>query len=175
MWRCQWRQSFPARYNIAAGLITQLVTNVAGIDYVTNQEGWITREGSDDEEDETLRSRAIGKWSQLSVGGGRDAYIAWAQEIPGAVAVQVDDEHPRGQGTIDVIITGTVGLPTPELIAEVQTHIDQRRPLCADVLVIGPEPVVIDFDVVLHVHPEHGDLAEIKTKAEETLMQCSAM
>jgi len=158
-----------ARYNVGAGQISQLVTFVAGVDYVTNAAAWITREGADDETDDSLRARAKGKWSQLSVGGTRDAYIAWAQEVPGVVVVRVDDQLPRGQGTVDAIITGSAGLPTQDLIDQVQARIDERKPLCADVLVIGPAPVTVDFDVTLHVHRDYGDLAEIQAEAEEII------
>ncbi len=158
-----------AQYNVGAGQINQLVTFIPGVDYVTNAADWITREGTDDETDESLRFRAKGKWSQLSAGGGRDAYIAWAQEVTGVVVVQIDDQHPRGQGTVDVIITGAAGLPTQDLIDQVQAHINARRPLCADVLVLGPTPVEVDFDVTLHVHPDYGDLDEIRAEAEEII------
>ncbi|MDQ7790234.1 MAG: baseplate J/gp47 family protein [Eubacteriales bacterium] len=158
-----------ARHNVGSGQINQLVTPVAGIDYVTNTEGWITREGTDDETDESLRARTKNAWSKLSVGGGRDAYIAWAQDIPGVIVVRVSDEHPRGQGTVDVIITGSAGLPTQDLIDQVQAHIDERKPLLADVLALGPVPVPVAFDVTLIVHPDYGGLAEIQARAEEII------
>jgi uncharacterized phage protein gp47/JayE len=158
-----------AKYNAGSGQISELVTYIAGIDYVTNTADWITREGTDDETDDALRARVKAKWSQLSAGGTRDAYIAWAQEVPGVVVVRVDDQLPRGQGTVDVIITGSAGLPTQDLVDQVQAHIDERKPLCADVLVMGPTPVYVDFDVTLHVHPDHGDLAEIQAEAEDII------
>lgn len=158
-----------AAYNVGSDIITQMVTNIAGVDYVTNAADWITREGTDDETDEALRARVKGKWRQLSSGGGRDAYIAWAQEVTGVVVVQVDDQQPRGQGTVDVIITGSAGLPTQDLIDQTQAYIDERKPLCTDVLVVGPTPVTVDITATLHVHPDYGDLAEIQAEAEEII------
>jgi uncharacterized phage protein gp47/JayE len=160
-----------ARYNVGGGQINELVTYIAGIDYVTNTADWITREGTDDETDDELRARVKAKWAQLSVGGGRDAYIAWAQEVPGVVVVQVDDNQPRGQGTVDVIITGTAGLPSQALIDEVQARINERKPLCADVLVVAPTPVVVDITATVYVHPVYGDLTEIQAQAASIIDQ----
>lgn len=158
-----------ANYNVGTGLITQLVTYIPGIETVTNGEDWITREGTDDEGDESLRARAKNKWIELSASGGRDAYIGWAKSINGVASVQVDDTQPRGQGTVDVIITGTAGIPTQALIDEVQAHVNKKKPLCTDVLVLGPAPVEIYFDVILHLHPDYGDLATAEAQAREII------
>ncbi|MCL6479370.1 MAG: baseplate J/gp47 family protein [Peptococcaceae bacterium] len=157
------------KYNVGSGQINQLLTNIPGIDYVRNDEDWITREGADEEDDESLRTRGKGKWNELSVGGGRDAYISWAKSITGVAMVEVDDNHPRGQGTVDVIITSSAGVPTQDLIDQVQAYINQKRPLCADVLVLGPTPVPVNWDIVLYVHPEYGDLAGIQAQGEDII------
>lgn len=155
-----------AEYNVGAGLITHLITYIPGIDYVTNPENWITLEGTDTELDDDLRARAKRKWNQLAKGGTRDAYIAWAEEIPGVITVHVDDNFPRGQGTVDVIITSSAGMPSQELVAQVQAYLDEHRPLCANVQVIAPTPLPIDIDAVLYVHPDYGDLVEIESSAQ---------
>lgn len=156
-------------YNIGSGQITELLTNIAGIDYIRNDEGWITREGTDEESDESLRARAKGKWSQLSTGGGRDAYVAWAQEITGVVVVQVDDNHPRGQGTVDVIVTGTAGLPTQNLVDQVQAYLDIKKPVCTDVLAVAPTPLAVNYEAVIYIHPQLGDTALVQSEAEEII------
>jgi len=158
-----------AEYNVGTGLITHLMTYIPGIDYVTNPENWITLEGTDTEPDDDLRARTKRKWHQLSTGGTKNAYIAWAEEIPGVVTVHVDDNFPRGQGTVDVIITSSAGMPSQELVAQVQAHLDEHRPLCANVQVIAPTPLPVDIDVELYVHPDYGDLAEIESSAQVIL------
>lgn len=158
-----------AAANVGADQITEIITPVAGIEYVHNAEDWITREGSDEEDDESLRARALAKWDQLAVGPGDAVYQAWAQEIPGVVVVQVDSQHPRGEGSVDVIITSTAGMPTPQLIAEVQAYIDERKPGAANVLVLAPDPITVDFEIILYVHPEHGDLEEIPAEGAEII------
>ena len=39
----------------------------------------------------------------------------------------VDDQHPRGQGTVDVIVIGTAGAASAELIQQAQQAIDTLR------------------------------------------------
>lgn len=154
-----------AKFNVGSGQITEIITPVAGIDYVTNNAGWITREGSDEEDDESLRARAMGRWNELAIGPGDAAYRNMAAQVPGVATVQIDSHHPRGQGTVDVIISGTSGMPTPALIQEVQAVIDENKALCADVLVVAPEPVEVDWDVLIYAHRDYGDLQEIQAEA----------
>ena len=156
-------------YNVGSDQIKKLLTNVPGVDYLTHDEEWISREGTDTEPDESLRRRARDRWSQLSQGAGDEAYVSWAQEIPGVVAVNVDSQHPRGQGTVDVIITGAAGIPSDDLVSRVQEHLDAKKSLVADLLVIKPEPVPVDFDVMLYLHPDYGDEQEAKAEAENVL------
>ncbi|WP_027364027.1 baseplate J/gp47 family protein [Desulfotruncus alcoholivorax] len=156
-------------YNVGEGMINKLLTNVPGVDYVTNSESWVTREGTDTESDDSLRQRAKDRWSQLSQGAGDDAYISWAQEIPGVVVVNVDSQHPRGQGTVDVIITGTAGIPSDDLVSTVQEYLDKKKSLIADLLVIKPEPVQVDFEVILYLDPDYGDESEIQAEAESVI------
>ncbi|TEB09132.1 baseplate J/gp47 family protein [Pelotomaculum propionicicum] len=167
-----------AAYNVGAGQITFLLTYIDGIDYVRNDDGWITREGTDDEDDESLRARAKKKWNTLSVGPGADAYRYWASQVPGTVVIDVDDQHPRGQGSIDVIIASTSGIPTQSLIDAAQAMLDKKKALCANVLAVGVEPVVVDWDVILYVDHELADLNEedrteqlaaIKAQGEEII------
>jgi len=158
-----------AEYNVGADMITEMVTNIDGVDYIRNEDDWITREGADTESDESLRQRAQAKWNELAQGGIDNSYKSWAQSIPGVVVVQVDSQHPRGQGTVDVIITGTGGIPSDDLIAQVQERLDQKKSLVADVLVIKPEPVQVDFDVVLYLNPDYGEEDAVKAEAEQII------
>jgi uncharacterized phage protein gp47/JayE len=135
-----------ARYNLPLGTITEIVTYVDGVDEIIHdlppgRDTWITQPGCDEETDEALRRRCLLRWSELTYGATRDAYIAWAMSVQGVSDCAVLDRFPRGPGTVDVVIMGTSGLPSPELIKTVRMVIDQRRPICADVLVRGPKPV----------------------------------
>lgn len=159
-----------SKHNVDSDMITELVTNVPGIDYITNVSSWITREGTDIESTPSLINRARNKWDTISIGPGEGAYISAAQEVPGVYVIDVI-EHPRGEGTIDVVIAGPTGIPSLELLDEVQEKLNKRRALCADVQAFPPEPVEVDFDIQLIVHPDFGDLDDIEQQAREMIDQ----
>lgn len=160
------RAEFPgSRYNVGPGYITTLVTYIQGVDYVRNDEGWITSEGADEEDDESLRQRYFLRWQELAQGGTKQAYISWAMQVPGVVDVSVNDAFPRGPGTVDVIIVGPDGLPTQALIDAVAAYIEQRRPLCANVVVKGPVLVPADVAVSLTVNQSYGEPAAVEAEA----------
>jgi uncharacterized phage protein gp47/JayE len=125
-------------YNVAPGAICEFVTVIPGVEAVTNPADGLVIEGLDDEDPESLRNRAQLQWPSLSRGAVREAYEAWAREVPGVVDVQVDDEHPRGDGSVDVTIVGQAGAPTPDLLDEVDAHIRSKIPNCVNLLVKGP-------------------------------------
>jgi len=139
-----------SEYNVGVNTITRLVTPVSGISVVTNTD-WLNntfdppvsipymkREGTDVESDERLRQRAIGIWETVGIGGTRTAYQTWALSVQGVIAASVLDDFPFGPGTIGVVIVGPNGVPSPQLIQDVYDYIKLRKPLTADVRVLGP-------------------------------------
>jgi len=85
---------------------------------------WITREGSDTEDDESARVRTLRSWSELAKRPIEDTFINTAESVPGVLFAQADCNHPRGQGTVDVIVTGTAGEATEGLLEEVRKAVD---------------------------------------------------
>ena len=71
--------------------------------------------------------------------------------MPGITKVRVLDQHPRGQGTVDVVVAPASGSPTAAQIALAQALVDVRRPVTADVLVIAPTVQPTDLTVQLYV------------------------
>ena len=55
-----------SRYNVPEAQITRSLTFLNGIDGISNGEDWIVREGSDTEDDESLRTRGLRSWSELA-------------------------------------------------------------------------------------------------------------
>ena len=151
-------------YNVGQGYITVLETYIPGVASVTNGADWITSGGTDDETDEALRERYFLKWDELAQGGTDDSYRGWARNA-GAVSVAVNSQAPRGQGTVDVIITGPTGAPSADLISQVQAYIDQRRPNVADVLVKGPTAVTVDVVATIVMPADTGDAAAAQAAA----------
>ena len=136
-------------YNVGAGSITVMKTYINGISAVTNRPDWITTVGVDEESDEELRSRGFLAWEELSQGGIAAAYISWAKAVTGVVSAFVDDNLPRGEGTIDVYILGQSGPPDTALIKAAQLHINDQVPIGADPLVRAPGIVTVNMDLII--------------------------
>jgi uncharacterized phage protein gp47/JayE len=158
--------------NATAGQISQIVTVIPGVDGVENRAGWITSEGSDQELDEPLRLRYQLAWKALS-GCTKYAYEAWALEVTGVVGAKILDQHPRGQGTIDVVITGSAGVPTGLLLDAVTANIlgtgnaDEKQPINDDVLVRGVTGVNVDY--VAEFELTSGDPDQVMTIIENRI------
>ena len=162
-------EDYGAGANATAGQICEIVTVIPGVDGVENREGWLTAEGVDAELDDPLRERYALAWMALS-GCTKYAYLAWARSVTGVVSAKIMDQHPRGQGTVDVVIMGSAGVPTDGLIAAVHTKIygtgnnDDLYPINDDVLVKGPTPVNVTITAELEI--SSGDPATILALAE---------
>ncbi len=150
--------------NVTAGMITEIATAIPGIDAVENRVEWLLSEGTDKEDDGSLQERYRLAWMDVN-GATKYAYESWARGINGVIAVKIMDNHPRGQGTVDVIVRGTAGQPTVELIEAVDAVVQENRPINDDVLVRGPDPV----DVVLEADLEltDGNPSAIIAEAED--------
>ena len=109
-------ESAGSDYNVPAGKITQSLIHIEGVTGITNAEDWITREGSDIEDIESLRSRALNSFSDLATNPTAAKYKSVCEAVEGVLYVSVDDQHPRGQGTIDIIVTSSTGSATQALL-----------------------------------------------------------
>jgi len=154
-----------AGYNVSAGKITRLATFHVGIDWVTNEEGWITHEGTDREDDESLRRRSQARYIGLSLGGTREMYQALAEEVDGVGRARVDTDHPRGEGTIDVIIIGTEGVPSSGVVDNVQAKLEAEGSAIADILVSPVEALIVDINATLYIDDRYGDEEKIEQEA----------
>jgi uncharacterized phage protein gp47/JayE len=140
--------------NATAGQISEISTVISGVDAVENRVGWLTSEGSDAEGDDSLRLRYQLAWKKLN-GCTKYAYEAWAREVTGVVSATVLDQHPRGEGTVDVLIVGPAGIPTQQLLDAVSVNIqgtgngDEKYPINDDVEIRGPVPVNVSFTAEL--------------------------
>ena len=149
--------------NAAVGQICDLATPVEGILGVTNTADWLLEEGADAENDASLQRRYVLAW-QSKAGVTRAAYEAAALSVPGVVDVYVADQHPRGEGTVDVVVMGTAGMPTEKLLADVRAALDAAIVINHDLLVRAPEPVNVTVRAVLELLS--GDADAIRAEAE---------
>ena len=103
-------------------------------------------------------------------GGNKYDYVRWALQVPGVSAAWCYP-HRRGPGRVDVVIISGEGMPSPELVAAVQEHIDALRPVaCPDFLALGPVSRVVDVGAALRLVPGYT-LAALRSQAEAVLSQ----
>lgn len=139
-----------SRYNVPEAQITRTLTYIGEVE-ITNGEGWITQEGSDTEDDESARTRTLRAWSELALVPLRDTYVNVCEAISGVLYVTVNDQHPRGQGTVDVIVTSEVGAASEDLLAQCRAVCEAIREPDTDVLVKSAEIVYTDINVTVTI------------------------
>lgn len=159
-------EDYGAAANASVGQICELVTPVTGISGVNNPADWLTSEGADEEADASLQRRYALQW-QANNGCTKFAYMAWALSVPGVASVSILDRHPRGQGTVDIVVRGADVLPTEALLQKVREAVAPNVPINDDWLVKGPVPVAVAIDGVLEY--TDGDPDAITTQAESRL------
>ena len=163
-----------SRYNVPEGQITRSLTFLNGIDEITNGADWITREGSDTEDDESARTRTLRSWSELAQRAIEDAFINTAEGVPGVLFAQADCDHPRGQGTVDVIVTGTAGEATEGLLKLVREAVDNIAGPYDNILVKSSITVAQDISVTVTTADAATD-EEIKGRVHSILAELLAV
>lgn len=133
--------------NVAAGSIGQ--SNSLRITKVTNPAD--AEGGYDREDDETLRERALEHIRTPAISGNIAHYIQWTKEVPGVDKVRVFD-LARGNGTVDVVLIADGNEAAPQsLVESVKAHIEEVRPIGADVLVESAQAVEIHTEAEITV------------------------
>lgn len=152
--------------NADASTSLTLVNPIAGVNSTCAVAvGGITN-GSDVEDDESLRARLLLRIQQPPHGGAAYDYEGWALEVPGVTRAWVYPQQ-LGIGTVTVIFVRDNDasiIPDAAEVTAVQDYIDERRPVTADVTVVAPTPVELDFTI--SVTP---NTAAIKAAIEDEL------
>jgi len=103
--------------------------------------------------DEDLQARVLDYFRRPPAGGNKYDYVKWALETPGVKRAWCLPQA-FGYGTVAVVITSDpdqtgTEIPTAELIAEVQAHIDDLRPTRAKYTrVMAPEIITQDVQML---------------------------
>lgn len=136
--------------NRTTGQVLTLATPVAGV-----QAGAVASAlsgGADIEDDESLRTRLITRIQTPPHGGSAADYVAWALEVPGVTRAWC---YPLelGEGTVSVRFMRDLdagsAIPDAGEVAAVQAHIDQVRPVTAQVTVVAPVAAPLDFTITV--------------------------
>ncbi len=137
--------------NLAAGTALSLVSPIAGLNAQATVGAGGLVGGADAETDAALRGRLLARIQAPPHGGTATDYIAWALEVPGVTRAWC---YPRelGLGTVTVrfVRDDDAGIiPDAGEVQAVQDHIDSVRPVTADVTVVAPIAVPLDFSIRL--------------------------
>lgn len=151
--------------NAAPGDISILTACPVAITACTNPEAFSG--GSDQEDDETLRTRILESYRRLPNGANAAWYEQTAMSYGGVAAARAVG-RPRGIGTVDVYATTESGLPGEELLTGLQAELQEKREIAVDVQVKAPRVETVNVSVA--VAPAEGvTFADAKTAAEQTI------
>ncbi len=150
-------ESSGAEYNVPSGQIVKSLIHIEGIENIANAEDWIISEGTDEETDDSLKQRTKNSWAELSGTPIRDRYKNVAEGIAGVLVAEVDDQHPRGQGTIDISIISPTGTASQTLIDKVTEACEAIKGPYDNLLVKSAEAIITDIDVKLIIPAAASD------------------
>jgi uncharacterized phage protein gp47/JayE len=137
--------------NVAAGKITLVVGDLAGVTSVTNNSPFDG--GADEESDEALLQRYLDRVRKPITSGNANQYRQWALEVAGVGDAKV---YPvwNGPGTVKVVLLDAdKTAPAQSVIDDVTAHIESVRPIGATVTVVGATEVPIDVSATLTLTP----------------------
>ena len=151
-------EEYGSIYNVPADTITEFVTNISGVDSVSNREpdakkSWITKSGRDIESDDDLRIRCLSIWEGLS-GANEGAYIAWAKSISDIEEVKVigtcNGDSNDVLGDVTVICTSKGNKqPSDTMIKNVKEIIESKKPIATEVFVLAPKEKEIPLKITI--------------------------
>lgn len=157
-------EEYGAGANAGIGQICELVSSIPGIRGVTNASGWLVSEGADKESNISARERIRLRW-MANNGCTKYAYKLWALSVPGVLSVEILDKHPRGQGTVGVVVRGSAVLPTEALLERVREAVAKEAPINDEWFVVSPSPVPLAVSGCLHFVLGDADLLIQEAKA----------
>ena len=133
--------------NIPTGAINRFPVTLPGLVSVTNPTP--AEDGFDEETDDELRKRYFEKVSLPATSGSKYHYVMWAKEIGGVGDAKCLPLW-NGNGTVKVIVINSdKGVASEELITEVANHIEENRPVGAEVTVESASPLALNISVNL--------------------------
>ncbi|MFN8726261.1 MAG: baseplate J/gp47 family protein [Rhodospirillales bacterium] len=105
--------------------------------------------GTETESDASLLARLLARIQSPPQGGALADYLTWALEVPGVTRAWVSPgELGLGTVTLRFAMDGRPNpIPLPADVATVAAHIETVRPVTAQVTVVAPIALPIDFQV----------------------------
>lgn len=135
--------------NADAGLQLTLVQPVAGVtNSFTVQAPGLTG-GIAQESIESLRARVIRSYRLVPHGGSAADYETWALEVPGVTRAWCRGSY-LGPGTVGLFVMrdgDAEPVPNPAQLAEVKAYIEPLRPVTAELYVLAPVEVPVNYSI----------------------------
>ena len=153
------------KYNLVPNSIDKFVKNIYGVTSVINEEEF--KEGTDRETDEELRERFFEIIRRPATSGNIYHYEQWAKEIDGINQAKIKPLW-NGAGTVKVVVSNNNEIVDDEIVKKCQEHIDNVRPIGADVTVITPTPLDITITGNVYIEEGHG-LTDVILAFEDNL------
>jgi len=138
--------------NAEAASKLSFVSPIAGVQSTATVAAGDLIGGAAAESDDALLARLLARIREPPHGGAAHDYVVWALEVDGVTRAWC---YPRelGAGTVTVrfVMDDAPGGPIPDAGTEaaVQAHIDALRPVTADINVVAPVAVAVDFEIAL--------------------------
>lgn len=140
-----------------AGVVSEAVVSVA------------LAGGADEEGNERLRERLLGRIQNPPLGGASSDYLFWARAAHPDVTRRWVRPLAGGLGTVTVYFmtddATANGIPNAATVAAVNAYIAQRRPVTAEVTVAAP--VAVELDVTIDML--EPDTAAVRASVEAEL------
>lgn len=149
--------------NAVYGAVTVAVDVPSEIEWVKNREAYVG--GTDEESDEELRERIKDSYLRLPNGTNAAYYEQLALTV-GGIAKAKAVGKARGNGTVNVYVSGDGKAAVSTAVNKAQTLISSKRELNVNVLVENAELVDFDLDVTLYKREEFSN-SEIIEKCKE--------
>ncbi len=137
---------------LAAGEVLKFTTPLAGIEEAAELQIALDEDGDDQEGDGAYRNRVLDRFRTPPLGGAQNDYETWALEVVGIATAYVYPNR-AGLGTVDVaalhVGTGSARILNPGEVAELQAHLDEKRPIGATVRVLEVVEQAVDTEVTV--------------------------
>lgn len=136
--------------NRSAGQSLALVSPIVGVQPTATASA--LSGGADVEIDDALRARLLARIQQPPHGGSANDYVTWALGVAGVTRAWVSPQE-LGAGTVSVRFvrdndgSGAAIIPDAAEVSAVQAYIDARRPVTAQVTVVAPAAVPLNFQI----------------------------
>jgi uncharacterized phage protein gp47/JayE len=140
--------------NANAGVSLSLVSPIIGVSSSAIVAAGALTLGSNTESDDDLRTRVIERLQFAPQGGAANDYVAWAKQVAGVTRAWVfPAELGLGTVTVRFVRDDDVSIiPDAAEVTAVQDYLAARRPVTAQVTVVAPTAVALNF--TLHIAPD---------------------